>query len=200
MSPDTAAFLQAAIGTVFVLAATAKILHKESLPPFLHAMGFSRGTSSLISRVAPLLEGFVGVSLLSGVAFPAAAAAAVLSLVFCVVLILAQRRGVDEGCRCFGFLDSGQLSVWPVARAVVLAVGALLLSSSHLEGDPVVWSELWRGPTVVVTILGTFAGVGYVAVFGLLEQVHHFERRRPHRMPAPKGEVPQGTVVRNVPT
>lgn len=199
MDLDTTAFLQAAIGTILVLAAAAKASRRDPLRPFLLATGFSERTSGLVSRVAPPLEGLVGALLLAGLAFPAAAASAVLSLAFCSVLILARHRGVDEGCRCFGFLGSDRLSALAVVRAVLLAAGSLLLGWGHFRGGPAMWSELWRDPIVFVTILGAFAGAGYVLAFALLEQARNFERRRPRRIPARKGEVPPDTVVRNAP-
>lgn len=183
-------FLQATIGTILVFAAVAKIFHRYSLRPFLLAIGLSRRTSGMVSGTAPVLEGLVGVALLSGIALPAAAAAAVLALVFCVSLIFAKRIGVDEGCRCFGFLDPDKLSALPLVRAGVLAAGTLVLGSIYLKGgNAAMWSGLWKGSATVLTILGIFAGIGYVVAFALLEQVHFFEQRRPRRVPTPKDEV-----------
>jgi hypothetical protein len=185
MSADMASFLQAAIGTILVCAAVAKVLSGGSLRPFLVATGFSRTTSGLISHLAPPLEGLVGALLLSGVALPAAAATA-LSLAFFAVLIVAWRRGVDEGCRCFGSLDPSRLSGWPVARAGLLLAGTVLLSSVYAASGWPVWVGIWQEPSVVFAVLGALAGVGYVVAFALLEQIRHFQRRRPRRLPAPR--------------
>lgn len=189
MSSDYAAFLQAVVGTILVFAAAAKMGQRDSLRPFLLAVGFSWRTSNLASRVAPSLEGLVGASLLTGVAFPAAVAATVLAFMFCSVLLLARGRGVDEGCRCFGFLDSSKLSLLPVIRAGVLTGVAFLLSLIYLDDGMTAWIGLRQGSAIVLTVLGVFVGIGYIGVFALLEQVRSFERRRPHRVPAPKARV-----------
>lgn len=161
------------------------------------ARSFSWRASKLVSRATPWLEGLVGASLLSGVALPAASAAAMLSLVFCGVLFIARRRGVEESCRCFGLLDSDRLSYLPMARASVLAAGALLLSLLHVEAGSAVWNSLWQTNVVVSTIPGVLTGLGYVCAFALLEQVRHFEQRRPRQIRATKIEVSQIAIVRN---
>lgn len=188
-----AVFLQAAIGMVLLSAAAAKLSRQDSLHPFLLAMGFSPWTSKQISHTAPWLEGLVGILLLSGTAFPAAAAAAVLSLAFCAILVLAKLRGVVEGCRCFGALDSSQFSFLPIVRATILAAVALLLGLTYLQAGLAEWSGLWQGFSAILAILGVFAGIGYVVAFAVLEQVWHFEKRRPRRRSDPK----DGGVVEN---
>lgn len=195
MNADATAFLQGAVGVIFLTAALAKIIYSASITPFLLAVGIRPRATSLLSRGVPALEGLVGVMLVLGVlSLPASVTGTLLSLAFCAVLVVARRIGVQEGCRCFGPLDSQQMSVLPVARAALLGVASLTLSVRYLH-DPVVSSSLvWRWfPTAA--LFGIITGAGFITAFALLEQVWLFEQGRLHAVPSPK----QGGVDVGVP-
>jgi hypothetical protein len=185
-----AGYLQGAVGAVFLLAAAAKLIRYGSLLPFLLAVGFSRDISERVSRAVPPLEGLLGALLILGVALPAAASATALALAFTFFLVLAKTRGVTESCRCFGFLEPSRLSFLPVARAAVLALGALVLSFAHLQTGSFLWVNPWGSSSITATILGVLTGIGYVAAFSLMEQTRSFERRRPRRVPSVRNEAP----------
>jgi hypothetical protein len=189
MNPDLAGFIQSGIGTIFVSAAAAKLLNRDSLRPFLLATGFSSRTSNSVSRIVPPLEAFLGASLLLGLAFPAAVAVVILSLSFGAVLVFARHKNVGEGCRCFGPLDPNRLSLFPVARTGLLAVAALLLGLLHLQEGLAVWHAPWQGSDIIAVAPGVLTGIGYVVAFSLLEQAWFFERRRPRPVPAVRDEV-----------
>jgi hypothetical protein len=184
MGSGYAPFLQAAIGTVFIVAAVAKAIRGDSLQTFLLAIGLSRKMSGWVSHATPAVEGALGVLLLLGVALPAAVVAAALTLSFCAVLALAWSKGVDKSCGCFGPLETQRLSRISMFRALVLASSALLLSLIWLLDGQTMWQAPWEGSSALSTILGTLNGAGYVVAFSLWEQAWSFKRMRPRRYPA----------------
>jgi len=190
MNTDSAVFLQTAIGLIFVSAAVAKAIYRVSLAPFLVATGMPPTAAAAASRIVPSLEGLLGLMLLAGVlTLPASVVATILSLGFCLVLMRAYGKGVGEGCRCFGPLDSSQLSLVPIARSLFLAGVTLLLSVVYARQGLVPTNLLWHQAPETIT-LGTAAGLGYVAVFALLGQVWSFEQRRIRPIPSPQADRP----------
>ncbi len=185
MTVEVAAVLQMAIGVTFLWAAAAKVGQRVSVAPFLLSVGFSAPRAVLASRALPLIEAVLGLVLLSDtVALPAALAAALIAASFSGVLLHAYKEGIREPCRCFGRLDTDQLSIVPVLRSVLLACSALWLTAIYL-GDMVVTTHTAWFTSPAAGITGLVVGGAYVMVFALLEQVwffHHGSRALVERM------------------
>jgi hypothetical protein len=190
MTSATAAMLQAAVGVILVLAATAKIANRTSLSPFLVAAGVPVVRAMVLSRTMPAVEGVVGLLLLAaGATWWAAAPAALLTSGFAALLIFAYRRGITEGCHCFGMLDGDRLSVAVVGRTVFLACASLALvvicaihpaiSSVRLGSSFTAWSAV-----------GAMAGAAYISAFALFEQVALFQRGRQKFLARPAHPAP----------
>lgn len=167
-------FFNSAVGTVFLIAAVAKLATRTSLRPFLDALALPPVAARLIAILAPPAEAACGVALLAGVATWPAAAATGLSIGFAAILVVARQSGVSVGCSCFGPLDSGALSPASVIRAVLLAAAccSLLavdlsgaLGSGHLSGS-------YTG--VMSLVLGAVAGLAFVASSALFAEMWLF--------------------------
>lgn len=181
MSEDVASFLQVVVGSVFLIAAIAKAARRVSLAPFLIATGLPPRIATAVSYATAPIEGAVGVLLIVSVGgvLPAALATA-LSIALSTTVTVAYWRGVKQSCQCFGALDSADLSAVAVLRSVFLGILSLCLTVAYVARSPQMVGALWQRPALV-TILSVVAGVGYIAAFGLLEQIWWFERSRPRR-------------------
>jgi hypothetical protein len=172
-------FLEAAIGTVLLGAALAKVGSGGSLRPFLSALALPPELCRLLAYVVPVFEAICGLLLLFGLGLWPAVGATVLSTGFVAVLFVARRSDVRVGCRCFGAWDSAPTTYVSIARALVLAVAsgfllALCVASTEAPGldtDPATGAAL---------LLGGLAAVEYVTVFALIGRVHDFLRH--HQM------------------
>lgn len=162
--------VQTAVGVVLLAAAGAKIVGQVSVRTFLDALSVPPQISAPVARVLPVAEGLCGGLLVlrwGGDAVVLAAAA--LTAGFAITLVVAYVRGVTTGCRCFGVLDSGQLTPVAVARAIVLAIATIALLT---------WGTSSNQPGTTAMSLGVLAALAYIASFAVLEQVYEFERGR----------------------
>lgn len=180
VSPD---FLQAAVGTILLCAALAKWLFRQSVEPFLGALGMPIGISRHVARLVPALECGVGLLLLAsrgGLVMPTLAVCT--TTMFLVVQVYAGLRKVGIACRCFGPLDGHDMSVFAASRAGSMALVSMILLAMRAADESTAAS--WAVPSL--TAVGALAGLGWLALFALIEQVADFEERRPRAwlMPA----------------
>lgn len=173
------AVLQAGVGTVLIVAALTKITGGSSVRPFLNALGVPPELGRFLNGAVPIAEGVCGVGLLLSISPWAAAGAAVLSVGFAVALVTALRVGVTVGCRCFGSLDRGQTTSVTAARAITLALAAMVLLGVQLDNPASGRLDPQQPLELTATLgMGVLAGAVYITTFSLLARVQGFERDR----------------------
>jgi len=177
--------LSSGTGTVFLAAAAAKSAFRVSIAPFLLAVGLPTSLASWMARATPVVEGLVGVLLLGAWLPSAALLASALSIGFFLALLQAYKKGVQEGCRCFGALDTDQLSGLSLVRTGLLVAATLVLSSGVVSAGISASLKITMSHDIVTTTVGILVGIAFVGVFALLEQVWWFEGQRPRTMPPP---------------
>lgn len=167
--------LQTAVGLVLVGAAITKAWTRTSVRPFLVALGAPASFAALVAVSVIPAELLGGLMLVIGIGPVATYFTAILCAVFAVLLVVAYRSGVTEGCRCFGSLDEKQLTLTTVARSVVLAVAAS--SAAFLaHGAPSAGLHIFERSAVPAMGLGALMALAYVVVFALLAEVVKFEQ------------------------
>jgi len=184
MSALTVTALQTAGGLVLISAAIAKLANPNSLLTFLLATGFARHIARSLSILVPGLEAIIGLGLLLGVlGGPRSLVAAIFATTLFVVVLLAYRRGVREGCHCFGALDSDELTAVSVVRSLVLSIAMATLTVYWLA-DPLASPGLTATTQSTISILvGLMLAAGYILAFALLGQILSFEGKRPRPIP-----------------
>jgi uncharacterized membrane protein YphA (DoxX/SURF4 family) len=170
--------LQTAVGVTLLAAGASKLLTRGSLRSFLDDVGLPPRLGATASRIIPLLEVGCGILLLAGLAVWPALGTALLTALFTVTLGVAWRRGVLEGCRCFGSLDRGSFSPISLVRAAGLAAASAVLVWLHLRGPAGSTRLTAESGTAVVLALGIGVAAAYLAAFALVEEVWNFQRRR----------------------
>lgn len=173
------AFTRAAIAVVLLSAAVAKLASRDSIRPFLDALGVPPRLGGLIAPALPALEAACGILLLIAPGSAAAVLpAAVLTTGFVGALAVAARTGVTVSCRCFGAADAADngptAGPVPVLRAVVLAVAAVALALSPADRA----GEL----PASALLTGALAAWVYIGVFAMSGRVWGFEHERAERV------------------
>lgn len=168
-APD---ILVGVVAAVFAVAAGSKALDHDQLVGFLCALGLARGTVRIAASVI-FAEALIAVLLpIAIVTTPISVVAAGLACAFLFVQIHTARAGINTHCGCFGFGDDrpGALSV---ARAASLVAACTALATLQFAVDVGARSaaEQWSSLGI-----GGLIGVAAVAIFGLLQQVAHFEK------------------------
>ncbi|MGH3716315.1 MAG: MauE/DoxX family redox-associated membrane protein [Micromonosporaceae bacterium] len=173
------AVLQAGVGIVLIAAALTKTTGGSSVRPFLNALGVAPQLGRFLNGALPIAEGACGVGLLLSISPWAAAGAVVLSAGFAVALVTALRGGVTVGCRCFGSLDRGQTTSVTAARAITLALAALVLLGVQLDNPASGRLDPQQPLELTATLgMGVLAAAVYLTTFSLLARVQGFERDR----------------------
>ena len=124
IDPTLSALLAGCFALLFLSAASHKLLQPQAFAATFVAYRVLPGRLAPLSRLVPLMEGVVGVSLLSGAARPAAAAAGALLLaLYAGVVALNLHRGRrDLACGCGGPNDHRPIAAWMVWRNLILAL------------------------------------------------------------------------------
>lgn len=184
------AFMQAAVGATLLAAAMAKLGRSPSLEPFLLALGLRGDGARRVAALAAPLEAGTGAALLLGV-FVAwlSPVAAALALSFVALQLLAWRRGLAGGCRCFGALDSHESVGFALVRAILLAAAAAAVAVGNLATDEPAAGVI-GGEHPGALVAGALTGVAIVGALALLAEVWWFEHRRPRALPRAARSVP----------
>lgn len=122
--PDVARVL---LGVVLAVSAVTKMSDVASWTS--QATGL--GVAGWVARPVPFVEALLGGLLVSGLAVPWAAVAAVILLIaFTILLTVRLLQGARPPCACFGAWSTKPLGPGHVARNVVLLVVAMLATWS----------------------------------------------------------------------
>ncbi len=167
------AFMQAAIGVIFLIACLAKsFAPKDGTARLLRNVGVPSVVVIPLSTSLPVVEGLLGICLLLGIlTLPAAWAAAAISCGFCATLIRAYRLGAREPCNCFGRLDPTPISSLSLVRAIVLTLACLAIVVSYTSSPPMPMNTLRGQGSIVRTLGAAGSAIALVASFLLLERV-----------------------------
>jgi putative oxidoreductase len=173
------AFTRTAIAVVLLSAAVAKLASRDSVRPFLDALGVPPRLGGLIAPTLPALEAACGILLLTATGSATAVLpAAVLTTGFVGALAVAGWTGVTVSCRCFGAADAADTGPTagpaPVLRAVVLAVVTVALALSPAD-------RAGQLPASAV-LTGALAAWVYIGVFAMFGRVWGFEHERAERV------------------
>jgi hypothetical protein len=178
------AFGQVSIGTVFVLAAIAKLFDKDAFVTFLGMMELPQVLARILARLIPATEIVLGFLLSIGWHLAIVALlATLLTIMFGAALVVAHVRGVQVSCGCFGPIEGTRLSWISTVRAWALALMLLALSTASLVG-----SQPTSAPLRMVLLNSTcavLAGIAFSVSLALAAQTlsTRQELRRLQRRP-----------------
>jgi uncharacterized membrane protein YphA (DoxX/SURF4 family) len=127
------------LGVVFIISALGKLLDPQD---FAHAVAAFRllpvQTVNLFSMALPWVEMICAVLLIVNRKTTAAALIlAGLNVVFIVAIVSAMARGLDIDCGCFSLLSKQKagLSIWLIARDLLLLALCLPILVPHASAD-----------------------------------------------------------------
>jgi uncharacterized membrane protein YphA (DoxX/SURF4 family) len=171
---------RAAIGTLLIVAGSAKVTKAGSIGPFLSALNVPAVLNRTASVGLPIAEVLCGLLLIVGGRQPWSVwPATALTCAFATTLAWARIAGATESCRCFGALDSRhQPPILPGLRAAILAGAAVAMSIAAQGSEP-------RSVTVTELSMGLLAATVCVTVFTILGSIWHLRRESPAKRNAP---------------
>jgi uncharacterized membrane protein YphA (DoxX/SURF4 family)/thiol-disulfide isomerase/thioredoxin len=141
------------LATVFAVAAVAKLRDPDATTRSMSALGAGGRYARPAARAVPVAELAVAAGLLiEPLVVPAAIAAVFLLAVFTGAILNALRLKRRPDCGCFGNLLSRRVSVWTVARNIVLIAIAALVA---VEGG----GSSLAGPLEPLIVAGVTTGL-----------------------------------------
>jgi len=167
---DLLGFTQGFAAAILALGAATKVVARVDLEPFLVATGLPGPVAGAIAPAVVPIEAVLAVLLAAGIAVKGVTAAGLLLSLGFVAAQLKTLRRADQGCRCFGHLDSDD-------KASALAIAGLLAGSLLLAAAAVASGAESNGN--VVRTFGAITGLGSVLSMALIAQVVRFQRERP---------------------
>jgi hypothetical protein len=159
-----------------LVAAGGKAVTGASFDGLLHDLGIPRRVVHFVEPAIVPLELGVGIALALGLSpLLSGLGAVVFGSSFVVVQTMALRGAGQTPCNCFGATSAVPASWLSLLRAIVflcVAIAALAFGAS---------TPIWQQsmPTTAWSVVGLLVAISLLAVLALLEEVKHFEERRP---------------------
>jgi hypothetical protein len=146
-----------ALAGVFLVAALSKALASRGArrqQSLLVDLGVAPRLDRIVSWLLPIVEAVIAVACVVTSGPWAPLSAAMLLIVFTLVLVRALRRGTTTPCNCFGMLQTRALSWKAVLRNVVLLALAVLAIGGNTTGSPTLAAfALFAGATICIVTL-----------------------------------------------
>lgn len=181
----TTSIISSTLGTILLFAVVSKLIFRTSVAPFLIAVGSPKALARYLSWGTVIMEGILGLTLLTGVVpIEAAVVASTLLLAFLYVLLRARTLKVREHCNCFGALDSEETTTVSIVRTFLLASTAVVLTVAIINSGKGVNLTLHSLQATSQISIGVLLGLTFVGVFLLIEKIWWFENARPKIVPA----------------
>lgn len=135
MHPFVVLLARLAIGTVWLIAGSAKLVDREPRGRLVTDFGLLPDrTAAAVGRALPYIELTLGALLIAGLGtVPAAAVSAVILGVFSLAIAVNLARGHRIECRCFGRMGHGPISWLTVVRNLALISAALVVAVGPSE-------------------------------------------------------------------
>lgn len=134
------------LACALVVAGLAKLVDRRGARRSLEQFGVPAAIVPAAAVALPLVELVVGVALIPvASAWAAALAATALLLCFTAAVAIAQMRGVEADCHCFGRISSRPVGAGTLARNVALLALAVFVVAAGASG-PGTSATAWIGP------------------------------------------------------
>jgi SAM-dependent methyltransferase/thiol-disulfide isomerase/thioredoxin/uncharacterized membrane protein YphA (DoxX/SURF4 family) len=184
---------RAALGGIFLVAATTKLLDMRGFRTALQGFGVTGAWAAIGAVAIPVAELLAAGLLIPGATTRAGAAVSILLLLaFEAAIALALRRGAAPECHCFGQLHSRPAGGEALGRNALFLAAALLVLIAGPGPDLGSWLQSSRGPVIALTAVSLLAVVTAYACFSFWRENLRLQGRtgrRNARRPLEVGQV-----------